>query len=532
MAGWTMAANVQYTATIGGPDNVLPDQEDETAFEALKPRLAQLWADVFPADDQPYTSVVVPSMSVDADDLARAQHLRFYEEILLFLLIRLRNPHARVVYLTSQPIPGPIIDYYLHFLAGIPASHAAARLTLLSTYDGSPRPLTLKILERPRLIQRIRAAIPDRSRAYLTVLRATPLERRLAVALDVPLNAADPKMDALCRKSGARQILREAGLSVAHGYEDLRDEDDLVDALQALQRDRPALQRAIVKVDSSYWDEGTALLRLPEEFPAPREALRRSLTELETPTGEPSATFLGRFSRLGGVVEECIEARHRADASVQLRINPRGKVFLTSTHDEVQTGPFRLMSRGSLFPADEAYRIRLQDAGLRVGEVLAARGLVSRVSIEFLLSRDDPGDEWQMIAHDINLGVGGATHPLLAVRFLTGGELDRRTGLFVSPAGKPKFYRSTDYLESPRWRGLLPDDLIEALTLNHLNYSQHGEAGALFYMLGAISELGRVGVVAIGNSRVEADAVFGRVVQTLDRMCGATEGGNEGGIGR
>jgi hypothetical protein len=50
------------------------------------------------------------------------------------------------------------MDYYLHFLAGIPASHAASRLTLLSVHDSSPRALTQKILERPRLLERIRAA--------------------------------------------------------------------------------------------------------------------------------------------------------------------------------------------------------------------------------------------------------------------------------------------------------------------------------------------------------------------------------------
>jgi hypothetical protein len=60
-----------------------------------------------------------------------------------------------------------------------------------------------------------------------------------------------------------------------------------------------------------------------------------------------------------------------------------------------------------------------------------------------------------------------------------------------------------------------------ALTVERLNYSPHGESGALFYMLGAISELGRVGMVAIGNSREEADAVYARAVATLDRMCGA-----------
>jgi hypothetical protein len=488
------------------------------AFQALKPRLVRLWRDVFSADDQPYTSVVVPSVTVDPDDLVRAPHVHFYEEVLLFLLIRLRNPHARVVFVTSQPLPPPVVDYYLHFLAGIPASHAAARLTLLSAYDGSLRPLTAKILERPRLLQRIRDAVPDRQRAYLTVLRSTPLERRLAVELDLPLNGADPEMERLCRKSGARRILAEAGVPLAPGAGDLRDEGDIADALLALKAERPRLRHALLKLDTSYWDEGHAVVRVPGGASWSRDGVRQALRELEAPGGEDAASFLARFARRGGVVEERVEARHKADASVQLRINPLGTVTLTSSHDELPDGPTPLACRGCVFPADDAYRMRIQEAALKAGRALAARGLSSRVSVEFLLTRDDPGREWDLIAHDVNLGVGGATHPLLAVRFLTGGSLDPRTGLFASPAGRLKFYRCTDHLQSPRWRGLLPDDLVEVLTLEHLNYTPHGEAGALFYMLGAISELGRVGLVAIGNSRDEADAVYRKVVETLDRV--------------
>ena len=499
---------------------MLTEAEELARFEALKPRLARLWREVFPADDQPYTSIVVPSVTADAEDLARSPHALLYEEVLLLLLTRLRNPHARVVYVTSQPIPPPIIEYYLHFLAGIPASHAAARLTLLSTYDGSARPLTEKILERPRLIQRIRAALPDPSRAYLTVLRSTALERRLAVALDVPLNAADPSMEAWCLKSGARRLFREAEVPVAQGYEDVRDEDGLIEALEGLQGHRPGLARAILKADSSYWDDGNAVVRLPAGGPASRGALRRALAALEVPAGQTPAAFLDRFLRRGGAVEEFVEGRFRADASVQLRVNPLGTVFLTSTHDELPSGPSRLDCRGSVFPADDAYRLPIQNAALRVGAVLAARGLVSRLSIEFLLWRDHPAEEWRMVAHDVNLGVGGATHPLLAVRYLAGGQLDVESGLFVSPTGRAKFYHSTDQLESPSWRGLLPDDLIDILTMNHLNYSPHGETGALFYMLGAVSELGRVGMVAIGNSRPEAEAVFRRTVDTIDREAG------------
>ena len=64
------------------------------------------------------------------------------------MLMLLRQPRMRIVLVTSQPIHPTIIDYYLHLLSGVPGSHARRRLTLLSTFDNSARPLTLKILER------------------------------------------------------------------------------------------------------------------------------------------------------------------------------------------------------------------------------------------------------------------------------------------------------------------------------------------------------------------------------------------------
>ena len=134
-------------------------------FERLKPRLASVWNALTANQDQASTSVVVPSLTLDPDELTKLPGAP-YEERLLFLLIRLRNPRAHVVYVTSQPVHPLTLDYYLHLLAGVPASHARTRLTMLSTHDGSSRPLTLKILERPRLLQRIRYAIHDREHAY------------------------------------------------------------------------------------------------------------------------------------------------------------------------------------------------------------------------------------------------------------------------------------------------------------------------------------------------------------------------------
>ncbi len=169
--------------------------EELRQFELLKPRLEAVWNSMTYKDDEPATSVVVPSLSLDQAELRRLAGSSFYEERLLFLLIRLRNPRARMVYVTSQPVHPMILEYYFQFLAGIPASHARSRLTLLCAYDDSPRSLTEKILERPRLIERIRQGILDKDRAYLTVFNSTPLERKLAVLLGIPLNGVDPSLN-------------------------------------------------------------------------------------------------------------------------------------------------------------------------------------------------------------------------------------------------------------------------------------------------------------------------------------------------
>ena len=75
------------------------------------------------------------------------------EERLLFLLLLLRQPRLRMVYVTSQPIDPLIVEYYLSLLPGVIPSHARARLSLVSVGDSGPEPLTEKLLARPRVIR-------------------------------------------------------------------------------------------------------------------------------------------------------------------------------------------------------------------------------------------------------------------------------------------------------------------------------------------------------------------------------------------
>ena len=95
------------------------------------------------------------------------------EERFLFLLLLLRQPRLRMVYVTSMPIAPTIVEYYLALLPGVIPSHARARLSLVSVHDSSPRPLSEKLLERPRLLRRIARPHPQ-PRPARTSSRTTP----------------------------------------------------------------------------------------------------------------------------------------------------------------------------------------------------------------------------------------------------------------------------------------------------------------------------------------------------------------------
>src|SRR5215210_6085108 len=225
--------------------------EELRRFAQIQERLVPLFRRVYPEarfrpdPSVPRTVVVVPSLSLDAEELAKISGVHHYEERLLCMLMFLRMPHTHMVFVTSQPIAEPIVDYYLHLLPGVPLGHARRRLTLLSCHDASDVPLTQKILERPRL-----------------------MERTLAVRLDIPLYGNDPKLAHLGSKSGGREVFREAGVPVPDGFEHLRDEEDIVEAVAELKRRNPGLKRAVIKLNEGFSGEGNAMFRYdgaPEE---------------------------------------------------------------------------------------------------------------------------------------------------------------------------------------------------------------------------------------------------------------------------
>src|SRR5258707_2400764 len=234
--------------------------DSRAEFDQLQKKLVPLWKSIERLNQDPQTIVVVPSMSIDA--IGSGAVMQAYEERFLFLLLLLRQPRARLIYVTSQTILPNIIDYYLDLLPGVIPSHARPRLFLPSPLDGSVRPLSQKLLERPRLIERIRSLIPDPDRAHLVPFNTTNREKELALRLGIPIYGAHPKLFAFGTKSGCRKIFLEEAVAHPLGHENIASKDDVIQAVTQMRATKPAIKQVLVKLNEGVSGEGNAVVDL------------------------------------------------------------------------------------------------------------------------------------------------------------------------------------------------------------------------------------------------------------------------------
>ena len=495
-------------------------------FRHLQMQLRDRWPTTELFDQSDADILVIPSLSLDQRELLKIEGCDHYEERLLFSLIRLQNPRNRLIYVTSQPLHPSVIEYYLQLLPGIPFSHARDRLLLLSTYDSSLKPLSQKILERPRLLERIHQALrPDSS--YMICYNSSPWEGELSVRLGLPLYAAAPELQIWGTKSGSRQIFAESGVPHPDGSSSVWNGEDLAVAAAQLWERQPTLKRMVVKLNEGISGEANALLDLrPIQKMAPGEASHEERIAAMgdcfqhmsfQAASENWANFSSRLPELGGIVEAFVEGEVKYSPSVQGRITPSGEVEIVSTHDQILGGPDGQIYLGCRFPADEAYRLQLQDLGLKVGKQLAAKGALERFGVDFIaVQQSEAASGWDLQAIEINLRKGGTTHPFMTLKLLTNGRYDLSTGLFYSQQGRSKYYIATDNLQKERYRGLLPNDLMDIIAHHRLHFDTGTGTGTVFHLMGCLSEFGKLGLTSIGDSPQQAEDIYNKVVKVLD----------------
>src|SRR6476646_4938019 len=390
-----------------------PGYNSQAEFDRLQKKLVPLWKSIERFNQDPQTIVVVPSMSVDA--ICSGAVRQAYEERFLFLLLLLRQPRARLIYVTSQTVLPSIIDYYLALLPGVIPSHARQRLFLIAPLDGSVSPLSDKLLARPRLIERIRSLIMDPDRAHLIPFNTTNREKELALRLGIPMYGADPKFFPLGTKSGCRKIFMDEEVPYPLGREDIGGEEDLIEAIAQMRVTKPSIRQVMVKLNEGVSGEGNAVIDLKGFAPvaggapaSPDRPASQSSALHDRNTADERAmledrlramkfesqeltyeSYMKKLQERKGVVEERIMGEEFRSPSVQLRVTPLGKVELLSTHDQLLGGPTGQSYLGCVFPADTGYAALITGEAAKVGRRLAKEGVLGRFALDFVVVRSN-----------------------------------------------------------------------------------------------------------------------------------------------
>jgi len=461
--------------------------------------------------------VIVPSLTFDRKEIEKVAGHTHYEERQLFNLILLQNPQVRLFYITSVPIGSAIAEYYVSLL-GLSLDAVKDRLFFLSTHDSSPVPLTQKILERPKLIERIKKQI-RMDKAMLLCFNTTSIECSLADQLGIPVFGSVAGSEHWGSKSGSREVFEEAQIPHAKGISLTKSVNEFVEKIKDMCEESKEMKKMMVKLDQGFSGVGNAVLFLDRSVPVSSEMILKGLENMEFSCPKESwEEFSKKIEHIGVIAEEYFEGESPISPSIQCCISADGHVELLSTHEQILNGQVYL---GCNFPADEAFRSQLHDYGRKIGNVLAAKGVRGHYGVDFLAQSTNgkiPSGS-DLFAIEINLRQCGTTHPYFTMKLLTGGTYDKKTGLFKGSDNKNKYYSASDNLHKQQYKGLVPEDIIDMVReYPSLQFDKVSQTGPVFHLLGALSEYGKIGMTCIADSPEEALQIMKKVEGILDTV--------------
>ena len=452
--------------------------------------------------------LLVPSYNADPRTLACIDGLDSWAERHLVELRHLLQPGNRLVLVTPTPISEGCLEAVLKLMPAVPPSWLRERLQALCLHDRAPRPLTHKLLARPRLLEQLRGQL--RPGARLACYSVSAAEMALAQLLNLELEGTPASLAELGSKAGAAEVFAQLGMPYPRTTMLCNSLEQLRDACIELLERHSEINSLVVKLNRMAGGRGNAPLEL--ELPSwrlqPPHQRRRQLEQALQHLAMPLPHWRDELLSNGAIAQELIDGRAGAlsSPSVQLWIDDGGAARLVSTHEQCLGGPHGQSFKGCRFPARHAYAQELMAMGERLGEHLAGLGCRGAVLLDVLARRQ--GNRWQLWAIEINLRKGGTTHPFQLAASATGGHFDRSSGELRSADGSAVFYEASDELRMPHWRGLLPEQLLDDWARRGLFFNSTNRRGCIPHRLGALSEHGLLGATVLGRSRREASELM------------------------
>jgi hypothetical protein len=285
---------------------------------------------------------------------------------------------------------------------------------------------------------------------------------------------------------------------VLPGVEDLWSTEAISEAVDKLRLQHPDINEVVVKLNNGFSGQGNAMVTW--------SSTAAHLADRETvfcSAEESWESYTAKIAAEGAIVEQLINSRS-ASPSAQAWISPGAEVTVVSTHDQILGGPGGQVYLGCRFPAHPTYRAQIIALTEAVGRQLADAGVIGPFAIDFSVPAAD-GDP-QVYLSEINLRLGGTTHPFGMARMVTGARSNAATGLHT--ADGDRVYVSTDNLKEPALVGVMPSEVIAWVDRAGLAFDPATKTGVTLHLLGAVEQYGKVGAVCIARTHDEAEQML------------------------
>jgi hypothetical protein len=486
-------------------------------FDTFQRGLLDAWRANAWGSEEEHVVVLLPSFSLGPTILSHYQaRLGPLEHRYLVASLMLRSiPGADLVLVTCAEPGDEVIDYYARLAFPDNPQRLNQHLHVLVVPDSSARGISAKLLDRPDLIERLRAQIGGRP-ALLEAWNVTDDEVAVGLALGVPVNGTSPALWPLGFKSAGRRLFREAGVPTPAGCEEVHDAEEVAAAIATIRRRRPRLSEVVVKQDNSGAGDGNWVVPTNSSG---RRIPRQRLTQ-ECFSGAPD--WFAQDLTEGGIVEEMVRGTAVTSPSAQIDIGADGSVRVLSTHEQVLGGDNGQVFVGCRFPADPAYAGTLAAHARSVGDLLAGHGVLGRVAVDFVCVRRR--GSWDVLALEINLRRGGTTHPYTVLRHLVPGSYHEKAGRWVAEDGTSRCYRADDSLQHADWLGMSRSTAIQAVEDAGLGFDSSTGTGVVLHMLSGLAVDGRIGLTAIGRTPDEAALLHAGVEQAITTRAASPRG--------